>query len=376
MADDKEAEMFGYLRAPRVPSPAPDMRIKKKVSIVGSGNWGSAIARHVGNKVIEKSHIFRPDVKMYMYEEKFEGRKLTEVVNERHENVKYLPGFKFSDNVVAVPNVVDATKDADILIFVLPHQFVRQTCKIMQEHVKDTAIAISLIKGFDMTPDGRVELISKIISDILNIDCAVMMGATLAHEVAEEQFSEATIACSTEEQGLLLKELFQAPFFKIVIVYDRETVEMCGALKNIVGIGCGICDGMGLGHNTKSAVLRLGLMEMVQFGVEYIPGCKVDTFFESCGIADLVATCHGGRNRMLGEAVIKEPEKTIRQLEKEILRGQSFQGPLVAKEIYTKLKERNRLDRFPLFTAIHRICIREMDPREFINCLRDHPEHM
>ena len=79
--------------------------------------------------------------------------------------------------------------------------------------------------------------------------------------------------------------------------------------QNIVGIGCGICDGMGLGSNTKAAVLRLGLMEMVQFGVEYIPGCKVDTFFESCGIADLVATCHGGRNRMLGEAVIKQPEK-------------------------------------------------------------------
>lgn len=79
--------------------------------------------------------------------------------------------------------------------------------------------------------------------------------------------------------------------------------------QNIVGIGCGICDGMGLGHNTKSAVLRLGLMEMVQFGLEYIPGSKVDTFFESCGIADLVATCHGGRNRMLGEAVIKQPEK-------------------------------------------------------------------
>ena len=61
---------------------------------------GSAIARHIGNKVLEKSHIFKPEIKMYMYEEKFEGRKLTEVVNERHENVKYLPGFKFTDNVV------------------------------------------------------------------------------------------------------------------------------------------------------------------------------------------------------------------------------------------------------------------------------------
>lgn len=89
---------------------------------------------------------------------------------------------------------------------------------------------------------------------------------------------------------------------------------------------------MGLGHNTKSAVLRLGLMEMVQFGLEYIPGSKVDTFFESCGIADLVATCHGGRNRMLGEAVIKQPEKVCMKTQVQVSESIQlyFQGRRIA----------------------------------------------
>ncbi|KAH3703823.1 glycerol-3-phosphate dehydrogenase [NAD(+)], cytoplasmic-like [Dreissena polymorpha] len=348
---------------------------KKTVCIVGSGNWGSAIARIVGTNILDNPDTFHSRVNMYMYEEKYEGRKLTEVVNEMHENVKYLPGFKLPENVVAMPDLAEASKTADILIFVLPHQFVRGTCKAMQEHVKDTALAVSLIKGFDKDAEGNILMISKLIEDWLKIDCCVLSGANLAQEVAEEQFCESTLGVKKPEQGELLKMLFEKPFFRTSVVMDVETIEMCGALKNVVAIGAGIVDGMGLGHNTKAAVLRLGLMEMVAFGELFIKGCKEDTFFESCGIADLVATCHGGRNRLLGETVVKS-DKTIRELEKDILRGQSFQGPLVAKEVYHTLSQKNLLERFPMFTAIYRICEREMDPREFIDCLRNHPEHI
>ncbi|XP_060579397.1 glycerol-3-phosphate dehydrogenase [NAD(+)], cytoplasmic-like isoform X1 [Ruditapes philippinarum] len=343
---------------------------------------GSAIAKIVGQNVVEKSDIFETRVNMYMYEENFEGRKLTEVVNEKHENVKYLPGVKLPENVVAMPDLVEACKGADILIFVMPHQFVRQTCKTMQEHIKDSALAVSLIKGFDKAPDGKpgIAMISNMIEEILGIDCAVLMGANLAPEVADEQFCEATIGCKNLAEGEILKNLFEKPYFRCSICMDVETIEMCGALKNVVGIGAGIVDGMGLGHNTKAAVIRLGLMEMVKFGEMFIKGSQEVTFFESCGVADLVATCHGGRNRMLGELVIKSdkdrPNWTIKDLEKEILRGQSFQGPLVAQEIHEVLKERGIVDDFPLFNAIYRICQREIPPSDFIDCLRSHPEHM
>ncbi|PVD35635.1 hypothetical protein C0Q70_02598 [Pomacea canaliculata] len=346
---------------------------KKSVCIVGSGNWGSAIAKILG-KNVQGSDIFEEKILMYMYEENVNGRKLTEIVNTEHENVKYLPGVKIPENVVAVPEVCEACTGADILVFVLPHQFVRTTCQKMVGSIKKNAIAISLIKGFAITDSG-IQLISSIISEILGIECAVMMGANLAVEVASEQFCESTIGSKNEVTGRLLKQLFQTPYFRCTVVEDANTVESCGALKNVVGIGAGIVDGLGYGDNTKAAVIRLGLMEMIKFCEIFTTGSKTETFFESCGVADLVATCHGGRNRMLGEAVVKS-DKTIRELEKEILRGQSFQGPLVAKEIYEILEKKNMLQRFPLFVTVHKICKRELEPSNFIDCLREHPEHM
>lgn len=314
---------------------------------------------------------------MWMYEEIIDGRKLTDIVNTDHENVKYLPGIKLPANVVAIADLVAACTNADILVFVLPHQFVEKTCATMKACIKKDCVAVSLIKGFAITDHG-FKLISEIISENLNnIECAVMMGANLAGEVAEEQFCESTIGSIIEPTGIMLKELFETPYFRCTLVEDSKTVECCGALKNVVGIGAGIVDGLNFGDNSKAAVIRLGLMEMIKFvEVFFTDGkSKMETFFESCGVADLVATCHGGRNRMLGEAVVKS-SKTIRELEKEILKGQSFQGPLVAREIYVMLEKKGMLERFPLFVAVNRICQRELPPTEFINCLRNHPEHM
>ncbi|XP_076436974.1 LOW QUALITY PROTEIN: glycerol-3-phosphate dehydrogenase [NAD(+)], cytoplasmic-like [Babylonia areolata] len=364
-----------FLRSRRLCTVRTNMA-KKSVCIVGSGNWGSAIAKIIGNNV-QDSGQFEKEVRMWMYEEKVDGRNLTEIVNTEHENVKYLPGIKLPTNVVAIPDVKEACKDADILVFVLPHQFVDKTCAAMRDHVKKEAVAISLIKGFALTDSG-IKLVSDIISESLNkMPCAVLMGANLAGEVASELFCESTIGCKDENMGQLFKTLFSTPYFRCTVVGDASTVECCGALKNVVGIGAGIVDGLKSGANTKAAVIRLGLMEMVKFCEVFMSGAgtKVETFFESCGVADLVATCHGGRNRMLGEQVVKT-SKTIHELEKEILRGQSFQGPLVAKEIYEMLEKKNMLQRFPLFVAVHRICKRELEPKELIECLKEHPEHM
>ncbi|XP_071103225.1 glycerol-3-phosphate dehydrogenase [NAD(+)], cytoplasmic-like [Haliotis cracherodii] len=346
----------------------------KSVCIVGSGNWGSAIAKIIGYNVQRQPDEFEKKVKMYMYEEIVDGRKLTEIVNTDHENVKYLPGIKLPENVVAIPDVIEACTGADMLVFVLPHQFVKKVCEQMQGHIKPGAVAISMIKGFAIT-GGGIQLISHIIAQELGTECAVLMGANLAKEVAEEEFCETTIGSKTDSTGQLFKDLVETPYFRVAVVKDADTVEMCGALKNVVAIGAGIVDGIKQGDNTKAAVIRLGLMEMIKFGEEFFPGSRRNTFFESCGIADLVATCHGGRNRMLGAAVV-ESDKTIQELEKEILKGQSFQGPLVAREVCSMLEEKGLCDKFPMFVAVNKICQRVMDPKLFISCLRNHPAHL
>lgn len=351
------------------------MASKKKICIIGSGNWGSAIAKIVGNNALAMTDKFETEVRMWVFEEMVNDRKLTEIINQDHENPKYLPGIKLPANVLAVPDVKETGEGADIFIFVLPHQFVRRVCDQLKGGIKKDAIAVSLIKGFDVKEGGGILLISSVIREMLNIPCAVLMGANIANEVAKENFCEATIGCSHSEYGAILKDMFQADYFRIVVADDETTVEVCGALKNIVAVGAGFTDGLGYGDNTKAAVIRLGLMEMVKFCEVFYPGSKQDTFLESCGVADLVTTCYGGRNRRVAEAFAKTG-KSIEELEAEMLNGQKLQGPPTAFEVNYMLAAKDMEERFPLFTAIHNICKGNLKVTDFIGCLKNHPEHL
>lgn len=249
----------------------------KRVAVVGSGNWGSTIAKIVGTNVLTNPK-FDKKVKMYVYEEIVDGRKLTEIINSQHENIKYLPGHSLPENVVAVPDVVEVAHDADIIIFVLPHQFMTNTCKPLIGKLKKDAFGVSLCKGFYISDDGKIDLISNMVRQLLMIECLVVMGANIASEVAAGQFCEATIGSRDKEQGLLLKEVLQTDFFRIVVRHDVEVVEACGALKNIVALGAGFCDGLNYGDNTKAAVIRLGLMEVMKFCDKFYQ-CKFINFF-------------------------------------------------------------------------------------------------
>ncbi|XP_063788862.1 glycerol-3-phosphate dehydrogenase 1-like protein [Pseudophryne corroboree] len=344
-----------------------------RVSIIGSGNWGSAISKIIGNNT-KRSNRFHPVVNMWVYEEMVQGRKLTEIINQDHENVKYLPGHPLPRNVVAVPELVDAVAGTDILVFVVPHQFINRICDQLVGHLKTGAFGISLIKGVDEAPDG-LKLISDIVREKLGIEVSVLMGANIASEVADEKFCETTIGCKNLRHGQIFKELMQTPNFRITVVEDCDTVEICGALKNIVAVGAGFCDGLEFGDNTKAAVIRLGLMEMIAFARLFCKGSvATSTFLESCGVADLITTCYGGRNRKVAEAFAKTG-KSIEELEKEMLNGQKLQGPQASAEVYKILKQKDMIDKFPLFVAVYRICYEGRPVLEFISCLQNHPEH-
>nr|XP_061789298.1 glycerol-3-phosphate dehydrogenase 1-like protein isoform X2 [Nerophis lumbriciformis] len=323
-----------------------------KVCIVGSGNWGSAIARIIGNNA-KSLQCFATTVKMWVFEENVNGRKLTDIINTEHENVRYLPGYKLPDNV-----------------------FIRKLCDEMSGCVTNKARGITLIKGIDEGPEG-LKLISDIIREKMGIDVSVLMGANIANEVAAEKFCETTIGSKVLENGLLFKELLQTPNFRITVVDDADTVELCGALKNIVAVGAGFCDGLRCGDNTKAAVIRLGLMEMIAFAKLFSKDDNVSTatFLESCGVADLITTCYGGRNRRVAEA-FATTGKSIEELEKEMLNGQKLQGPATSAEVYRILKQKNLVDKFPLFSAVYHICFEGKPVQDMISCLQSHPEHM
>ncbi|KAI9890473.1 MAG: glycerol-3-phosphate dehydrogenase [Vezdaea aestivalis] len=392
---------------------------KHKVTVVGSGNWGSAIAKIVAENTAAHPESFEVPVNMWVFEEtvtlspkssRFDAnsplstgpQKLTHLINELHENVKYLPDIALPKNVIANPSLVDSVKNSTILIFNLPHQFIGGICDQLKGHIVPYARGVSCIKGVAVSENG-VSLFSEVIGEKLGIYCGALSGANIASEVAQEKWCETTIAYDPPPQdsrnptpkgpspaasslnltelthrdssGMqskiklqalptnyppidhdLLKSLFYRPYFHARIVSDVAGVSLGGALKNVVAIAAGFVDGRGWGDNAKAAVMRIGLLEMVKFGKMFFAHTvHAETFTEeSSGVADLVTSCSGGRNHRCAKLAIERGMSVDDVADKE-LNGQKLQGTLTAVEVNTFLKKRGLEDKFPLFTAVYGI---------------------
>ena len=321
----------------------------------------------MGNNVLKYDKRFHREVKMWVYEEILNGEKLTNIINTRHENVKYLPGYKLPENVIACSDLVESVKDATLLIFVTPHQFAEGICNTIKNKIVKNARGVSLMKGIEIGENGMI-LLSKSISDFLGIDVSVLMGANIANEVADEQFCESTLGYNDETAAEIWKILFHTHYFRISSVNDVAGVELCGALKNVIALAAGFCDGLKQGQNSKAAIIRLGLIEMKRFCTTFYSGIKSETFLESCGVADVITSCFGGRNRRVAEACVLTG-KSVQELEIELLNGQKLQGPLTAKEIHSELVKRNLVHEFPIFNAVYQICYENFEPANFLKLI-------
>ncbi|KAL8719890.1 MAG: hypothetical protein Q9225_003168 [Loekoesia sp. 1 TL-2023] len=402
---------------------------KHKVTVVGSGNWGSAIAKIVAENAKEHPGLFEEEVQMWVYEEELtvpttskhydpgskfsiQPHKLTRLINHFHENVKYLPGIALPTNLVANPSLEESVHDSTILVFNLPHQFISGLCDQMKGHILPYARGVSCIKGVAVDSED-VRLFSESIGEKLGIYCGALSGANIANEVAQEKFSETTIAydpppmdsrtpsrnptprATTPQGGTpsssqldltainehkdtrgktskvklivpppdlapidhnLLKTLFHRPYFHVQVVSDVAGVSLGGALKNIVAIATGFVAGLGWGDNAKAAVMRVGLLEMVKFGKMFFSNSvHTGTFTEeSAGVADLITSCSGGRNYRCAKMSV-ERKVSIEEVEREELNGQMLQGLSTAKEVYGFLKAREKEAEFPLFVGTYRI---------------------
>ncbi|EEB05988.1 glycerol-3-phosphate dehydrogenase Gpd2 [Schizosaccharomyces japonicus yFS275] len=348
-----------------------------RIGVMGSGNWGTAIAKICGENAREHPEIFDTQVHMWMYEETVpyqgEQRKLTEIFNSTHENVKYLRGVRCPSNVYANPDVRDVSSRSDILVWVVPHQFVERICHQINGSVKSGSVAISCIKGVSVQEES-VSLFSDVIQKHTGMYCGVLSGANIANEVAREKFCETTIGYDPDDTvnprftPEVISALFYRPYFRVQMVKDVAGVALGGALKNIVAVGAGIVDGLGLGDNTKSAVMRIGLMEMQNFGHVFFNCDRLTMVEQSCGVADLITSCLGGRNHHCAVAFV-QTRKPMHVLEKELLNGQKLQGAATAKEVHAFLRHHNRVHEFPLFTAIYRIVYEGMPPEDLINVI-------
>ena len=166
---------------------------KRKVSIVGAGNWGTAVASKLGNKFQQAeenqndfSYIYDENIILWVYDELIDNKSLVDIINESHENTKYLKGIKLTPNIIATNDIYKAINDIDIIIIAVPHEFLLQTLFKMKEcgGCKQTAVVVSLTKGLTVTETGP-KLLSDIIKDELKINSvAVLMGANVAGDVS------------------------------------------------------------------------------------------------------------------------------------------------------------------------------------------------
>lgn len=334
-----------------------------KIAVIGSGNWGTTIAKILAENAALRPHLFKHQVDMWVFEEKIDGRNLTEIINESHENVKYLPGVTLPENLVAQPDLLEATKGADLVVFNLPHQFLPKITRQLKGHLKPTTRAISCLKGLEVTPDG-CKLLSTYITEQLGVQCGALSGANLAPEVARGKWSETTVAYRLPEDfkgpgkdidHFVLKAAFHRPYFHVSVIEDVAGVSVAGALKNIVALAVGFVEGLGWGDNAKSAIMRVGLLETIKFSETFFPELEASTFTaESAGVADLITTCSGGRNVKVGRYMAKTGASAL-EAEKKLLNGQSSQGIITAKEVHDLLEAVGRTDGFPLFEATYQI---------------------
>jgi len=339
----------------------------KKIAIIGSGNFGSVIAKLVGENVQNRDQ-FENEVRMWVYEEQIDGKNLTDLINEKNENVKYLPGIKLPKNVVADPSLENTVKDASVLVFVLPHAFVAKVCDqidaVLEDDQRKNLEAINLIKGV-VFENKSIKLISDLISEKLKIDkdkVAALSGPNVAKELGEESFCETAIGSPSDSLTKDMFNLFNNDYFKVRTTKDIEGVQLGGALKNAVALGAGLCDGLGMKNNTKATIIDIGLAEMVKFSKMFF-NADEKTFYGSAGIADLITTCYAGRNRKFAEAFAKEQgKKSIEQIESENFNGQKIQGIGTVDEINQMINASNKQGEFPLFEVLNDIFFKNADP--------------
>ena len=264
--------------------------VMKKIGIIGAGSWGTALATVVadkGNPVkiwdIDAGHLQR--------------------MEENRENVDYLPGVPLGENIAIATSQEDALRDADVVLFSAPAQHFRSALEGALPYIKDDALIINVAKGIEQKSLKRM---SEIAADVLDMDrYVVLSGPSHAEEVGRKLPTTVATASRDLKAAEAIQDLFMTERFRVYTTDDVVGVELGGALKNIIAIAAGFCDGSGLGDNSKAALITRGLAEMARLGV--CMGAKEYTFAGLTGIGDLVVTCTSrhSRNNRFGHKVGK-----------------------------------------------------------------------
>jgi len=256
-----------------------------RVSVLGAGSFGTTIAHLASRNAPTALWCRRADT--------------AREVGEQHSNESYLPGYRLDPRLRATADLEEAVCGADVLVLGVPSQGVREVLAEVTRYIRPWVPVVSLAKGLE--PDTQMRM-TEIIREILPEHRAgVLTGPNLAKEIMAGFAAASVVAFEDKEVACQLQGVFHSGLFRVYTNHDVVGCELGGALKNVIAIATGMGDGLGVGDNTRSAVITRGLAELTRLGVAM--GGEPATFAGLTGMGDLIATCTSrqSRNRHVGE---------------------------------------------------------------------------
>ena len=325
----------------------------RSLAIIGAGSWGTALARILAPR-FER-------VRLWVYETDLAARMI-----RTRENDVYLPGFPLPTNVEISASLVDALRDAAVVLSAIPSHFVRGLYRQMSPLLQPETIFVSATKGIENETLKRPsEIIKEVLSARFSPHVGVLSGPSFAREVAASIPTAIVIASDDATLARSIQACFSGPTLRLYTSPDPVGVEIGGSTKNVVAVGAGVVHGLGLGHNSMAALITRGLAEITRLAVAL--GGQVATLSGLAGLGDLVLTCTGelSRNRSVGI---------------ELARGRSLAEivssmQMIAEGIKTttatwELARRLGVE-MPITEQMYQMLYMGLPPREAVRCLME-----
>lgn len=318
-----------------------------KVSVIGAGSWGSALARLVA--------INGHDVCVWS----IDNREI-EILNTYHEQIEKLPGVKLPDNVSFTNELEVAVKDAEICVMAVPSPFVRETANTLSSLIKKGQIIVNVSKGIE---EGTLMTMSQIIEDkVKNADVAVLSGPSHAEEVGKDVPTAVVVSARTLEVAEKVRSIFMNNTFRVYLNPDTLGVELGAAIKNVIALAAGVADGLGCGDNTKAALITRGIAEMMRLGEKM--GAKTETFSGLSGTGDLIVTCSSMHSRNRRAGILMGQGKSMKEAMDEV--------KMVVEGVFSSKAAKSLAEKYnveaPLIEEMYKLLFEDKPAKE---CLDD-----
>jgi glycerol-3-phosphate dehydrogenase (NAD(P)+) len=324
-----------------------------KITVLGGGAMGTACAAVLSEKPGQEVTVWARNA------------SFAEQMQRGRENTRLLPGIRIPDGIEITSDLASAVENTGLLVASIPTAFLREALTQHRGVLPSNVPVVSVIKGLENDTFLRP---SEIVTDVLGIDqVAVLAGPSHAEEIARRKPASLVAAAKDPQLARLVQDVFSTDRFRVYTNEDIVGVELGGALKNVLAIAVGICDGMNFGDNAKAGLMTRGLVELTRFGSAF--GADPNTLFGLAGIGDLITTCVSGfsRNRHVGVELGKGKSLD------EILNSMSAvaEGVRTTRSVH-ELAQKHNVD-MPITREVHAVLFEGKSPDSATDSLMGRP---